>query len=128
MSFKKLLVTGFIAIFSLILIINVFGVHPNNSSVESAHETPLGKEIVFFWLPSGVPCQQQNEILSKMEEENSDITINRVDVNNPASSDLMNKYGIRTVPSIVILDEDGKTVNQFTPGIQSQATLKKYLN
>jgi len=104
----------------------------NNSTgsavgVNSSETIKKGTEIVFFWLPSGAPCQQQDKILQALEKEKPELKVTRVDVNDPASSVLANKYGIRTVPSSVILDEKGATIKQFTPGVQTEATLKKYL-
>jgi len=90
--------------------------------------TSKGTEIVFFWLPTGSPCQEQNKIITDLEVKNPNLKTTRVDLTDPANSSLANKYGIRSVPSVVILDGQSKIVKQFTPGIQSQENLKKYLN
>jgi len=127
MSLKKILIIGSIAVFSLALVFNVFG-KDSSGSVKSTSENSSNTEIVFFWLPTGVPCQQQDKTLQAMEKDNPNLKVTRVDVSDQTSSSLANKYGIRSVPSIVVLGEEGKTVKQFAPGIQTEATLKKYLN
>jgi len=128
MSIKKIIITLLIVLFVGILGFNIFKNESTDSQASStASSTNQGTEIVFFWLPSGAPCQQQDKILQALEKEKPELKVTRVDVNDPASSVLANKYGIRTVPSSVILDEKGATIKQFTPGVQTEATLKKYL-
>ncbi len=133
MSLKKVLIIGLVVVFSLVLVFNVFSGDSSDSTSSASEETAseekyLGTEIVFFWLPTGTPCQQQDKILQAMEEGNSNLEVTRVDVNDPNNSALANKYGIRSVPSVVVLDKEGKTVKQFAPGIQPESTLKKYLD
>ena len=36
---------------------------------------------------------------------------------------LFQKYGIRGLPSLIILDGNGKEVHRFTPGIQEENTI-----
>ena len=128
MSLKKIIITLLIVLFVGILGFNIFkGSSTDSQANSTASSTNQGTEIVFFWLPSGAPCQQQDKILQALEKEKPKLKVTRVDVNDPASSVLANKYGIRTVPSSVILDEKGATIKQFTPGVQTEATLKKYL-
>jgi len=130
MSLKKIIIGIIVIFFSMVLISNLTVTNNSTGSavgVNSSETIKKGTEIVFFWLPSGAPCQQQDKILQALEKEKPELKVTRVDVNDPASSVLANKYGIRTVPSSVILDEKGATIKQFTPGVQTEATLKKYL-
>jgi thioredoxin-like negative regulator of GroEL len=128
MSIKKIIITLLVILFVGVLGFNIFkGGSTDSQANLNASSTNQGTEIVFFWLPSGAPCQQQDKILQALEKEKPELKVTRVDVNEPASSVLANKYGIRTVPSSVILNEKGATIKQFTPGVQTEATLKKYL-
>jgi thioredoxin-like negative regulator of GroEL len=133
MTTKKALIVGFVSIFSLIFLAGMFTGGSSDSESQSSpqsqssQENKLGSEIVFFWLPSGDPCQQQDKILKELEAENTSLKVTRVDVTDSRNSSLANKFGIRSVPAIVVLSEDGNTVKQFTPGIQPESTLKKYL-
>jgi thiol-disulfide isomerase/thioredoxin len=129
MSLKNIFITLAIIVFSAILVSNLVNAGNSGDAGSSVQgtDTAKGTEIKFFWLPSGTPCQQQDKILQDMEAKNPNLKVTRIDVTDPASSVEADKYGIRSVPSIVVLDQKKVIVKQFTPGIQTETTLKKYL-
>ena len=126
MSLKKIFIGIAVIIFAIFLI-GSFANSGSGSSSSASAKTEKGTEIVFFWLPSGAPCQEQDKILKSIESKKPEIKVTRLDVNQASTSTMANKYGVRTVPTIVILDENGATVKQFTPGVQTEATLNNYL-
>lgn len=101
----------------------------NNTSKESGNKKEIVAEsksvqekykIMFFINPNGRPCQMQDQILSEMGEE----LTSRADVQYVKTTELATarplfiKYGIRALPSMVVLDSEGKVSHRFTPGIQ----------
>lgn len=51
------------------------------------------------------PCKTQDPIIEAIEEDRDDITVKRIDVDD--KPDVANEYHVRSVPTIVIQNEDG---------------------
>lgn len=58
------------------------------------------------------PCKQQEPILEDLEEEYGD-TIDFDDVDVDEEQDVASQYGVRSIPTIVIEDDDGNPVERF---------------
>jgi len=87
--------------------------------------------MLFFLNPNGGPCIQQGEILKKMESQLKDkkVTLQYVStLNIDADGPIFQKYGIRMLPTIIVLDKDGKEKKRFPAGIQSEAALLQAIN
>jgi thioredoxin-related protein len=72
----------------------------------------------------------QEEVLAGMNEKLGNLAlIKYVQTTEPADRATFEKYGIRGLPSLIILDQSGKEFTRFPPGIQSEekilAALKK---
>jgi len=85
--------------------------------------------LIFFQNPYGGPCIKQKEILDKL-------LLNRKGNFNIASVSTMNQkdqkafydYGVRSLPSLVLVDKKGKIGRVFSPGIQSAEILTPVLD
>ena len=90
----------------------------NSTSYEDA--TKSGVVLVDFWAPWCGPCKMQTPILEKVAAAVGDkAVISKVNVDE--SPDLAAKYGIRSIPTLVLL-KDGENKQQFV-GLQQQAAL-----
>ncbi len=83
-------------------------------------------KIMFFLNPNGAPCQMQNKILKNMGSDlSNNADIEYVSTTEMTSSrPLFIKYGIRALPSLIVLDSKGNVHHRFTPGIQSADAIK----
>lgn len=70
------------------------------------------------WCP---PCQKLGSIFEGVAKEFTDITFIKVDTE--VLGELTNKYGIRALPTLIVL-ENGEPVSKIV-GLKSEATIKK---
>jgi thioredoxin 1 len=79
-----------------------------------------GVVLVDFWAPWCGPCKMQTPILEKVAAEvGGKAVITKVNVDE--APELAAKYGIRSIPTLILL-KDGENKQQFV-GLQQQAAL-----
>jgi|WetSurMetagenome_2_1015567.scaffolds.fasta_scaffold49698_5 hypothetical protein len=102
------------------------------SAVEAAPSVPPAvydstapeKNLLFFMNPNGHPCQMQEKVLAGMNDKIGILAkIQYIKTTDPSARDLFEKYGIRGLPSLIVLDRSGKELTRFPPGIQSEETI-----
>jgi len=87
------------------------------------------KTIIFFQNPNGGPCKAQNEILQKLlKDRKGNFVIASVSAMNPDDQKAFYDYGVRNLPSLVLVDGSGNIGRVFPPGIQSYETLAQSLD
>jgi thioredoxin 1 len=85
--------------------------------------------IIFFQNPQGGPCKAQNEILQKLHKDRkNDFNIASVSTMQQADMRAFYDYGVRSLPTVVVVDKGGKIARYFPPGIQSYQALTAALN
>jgi len=87
--------------------------------------TKTGVVLVDFWAPWCGPCKMQTPILEKVAAELGDKAV-IAKVNVDESPELAAKYGIRSIPTLILL-KDGENKQQFV-GLQQQAALVAAIN
>ena len=87
--------------------------------------TKNGVVLVDFWAPWCGPCKMQGPILEKVAAEIGDKAV-IAKVNVDESPELAAKYGIRSIPTLILL-KDGENKQQFV-GLQQQAALLSAIN
>ena len=84
------------------------------------------KQLLFFMNPNGRPCQMQDAIIREMGTSLSDVaTVKYVKTTNREDYPTFRTYGIRGLPSLIVLDGKGMELKRFTPGVQSAETILK---
>lgn len=81
--------------------------------------------LVDFWAAWCGPCRMIGPVVDALAEEYS-AKMNFAKVNVDAEPKLASKYGIRSIPSLLVF-KDGKPVKQIT-GFQAKEELKKTLD
>jgi len=89
-------------------------------------ETQSVKEntLLFFMNPNGRPCQMQDQIIHSMKVQiDSIVNVRYIKTTIQQDQAEFYKYGIRSIPLLIVVDNSGKEVKRFTPGIQTQEKL-----
>jgi thioredoxin 1 len=87
------------------------------------------KTVVFFLNPNGGPCRAQDEVLVKLrKDKKNNFSIAYVSAMVDANQKAFYDYGVRSLPTLVIVDSSGKLGHFFAPGIQSYETLAAALD
>lgn len=85
--------------------------------------------LVFFQNPYGGPCKAQKGILDKLlQDRKGNFNIASVNAMNQNDQKAFYDYGVRSLPSLILVDKTGKISRVFPPGIQNQATLTAALD
>lgn len=97
---------------------------------ETKEVTTVAKPtLLFFMNPNGRPCQIQDQIITGMGKNLSgkaDLSYVRTTEMETAREKFM-KYGIRGLPTLILVDSKGAVIHRFTPGIQNAETISAQL-
>jgi len=87
------------------------------------------KTVVFFINPEGGPCRAQKELLVKLHKDRkANFNIVYVSTMKPEDQKAFYDYGIRSLPTLVVVDSKGQIGRFFPPGIQSPKTVAAALD
>lgn len=85
--------------------------------------------LVFFENPNGGPCRAQKALLNKLAEQRKEaFNIASVSTLNQDDQRGFYDYGIRSLPTLVLVDKTGKISRVFSPGIQNIEVLSSALD
>ncbi|NTV50179.1 MAG: thioredoxin family protein [Geobacteraceae bacterium] len=85
--------------------------------------------LVFFENPNGAPCRAQKALLNKLvEQRKENFNIASVSTLNQEDQKGFYDYGIRSLPTLVLVDKAGKISRVFSPGIQNTEVLSSALD
>jgi thioredoxin 1 len=84
--------------------------------------------LVFFMNPNGAPCQMQDRVLRAMAVELSGrAALIYYKTTEPADLAEFARYGIRSLPMLLVTDAEGREVRRATPGIHSAEEIRQLL-
>ena len=100
------------------------------STAEIKKSVTSGKKtIVFFLNPNGQPCKKQNEILTTLQKDRkNNFNIAYVSATKAENRQAFYEYGVRGLPTVVLVDGNGLISRMFPPGIQSYEALASALD
>lgn len=64
-----------------------------------------------FWAPWCQPCRMMLPVVEKLIE--SGVPVDKIDTENPENADLVSKYGIKSIPAMVLVDENGEVLEKL---------------
>lgn len=124
-----------IAIFAAAIIASAaFAIAASNAPLSTpALKQTIGSNgkptLVFFQNPYGGPCKAQKRELDKLTEKRKGAfniaSVNAMDQNDQQA---FYDYGVRSLPSLVLVDKSGLIKKVFPPGIQSIETISASLD
>ena len=80
--------------------------------------------LVFFMNPAGRPCQMQDQILSEAKAQWEPLaTLRYARTDTEADRELFYRYGVRSLPNLILVAPDGKELYRYAPGIQPAETV-----
>lgn len=97
-------------------------------SIAVAGEQAPATTLLFFLNPNGQPCQMQAQIIEGIRPQ-IEQTARIVPVSTAVFSDTtrFRQYGVRYLPSLILVDADQKEIKRFSPGIQPAEDILKEL-
>ena len=114
-------------IFSVLLLLFLFGCSEGDKvPVTSAVSSPGGNpQLLFFLDPNGGPCMMQGRILASMEEElRGRAGVREIRTTIPEDRPLFGQFGIRGLPSLILVDGGGKEIRRLPPGVKSAEEIR----
>jgi len=95
---------------------------PNKT--HESHIVENNQLLLFFINPNGRPCQIQDSILDEIKPQLSgSADIVYIKTTDPASREVFYKFGIRSLPNLIITDLKGNIKKRFPPGIQNKQVI-----
>lgn len=96
--------------------------------VALAGEQAPAATLLFFLNPNGQPCQIQSQILEGIRTQIEE-TARIVPVSTTVFSDStrFRQYGVRYLPSLILVDGEQKEIKRFSPGIHPAEDILKEL-
>lgn len=109
------------------MLVASFAEHPATSAIavstKKENKTPE-KTILFFMNPNGHPCQMQKAILDDIADSLRGLSrITFIKTTEQVDLEKFDTWGIRGLPSLIIVDKNGKEIKRFAPGIQDAGTI-----
>lgn len=99
---------------------------PRTAAPAAAASPGALPRLVFFMNPNGRPCQLQDEVLRGMAPElTGRITVVYVRTTEPAELPFFERFGIRSLPQLVLVDATGRELRRATPGIQQPDAIRR---
>ena len=85
--------------------------------------------LVFFQNPNGGPCRMQKQVLDELQKERKGLfSVAAVSTLRQEDQRGFYDYGVRSLPSLVLVDKAGRIAKVFPPGIQSKEAVSAALD
>ena len=85
--------------------------------------------LVFFQNPNGGPCRMQKQIIDGLlQERKNGFNIAAISTMRQEDQKAFYDYGVRSLPSLVLVDRSGRIARVFPPGIQSREAVAAALD
>lgn len=80
--------------------------------------------LLFFLNPNGRPCQMQSGILKQnLAEIEKHVRIQGISTTVPSHRQFFYQFGVRRLPSLILIENSGTVLHRFSPGIHQGAEI-----
>jgi thioredoxin 1 len=94
----------------------------------ASHGASAVPRLVFFMNPNGMPCQMQDRVLRGMAPELSGrAVVVYYRTTEAAELPQFDRYGIRSLPMLIVTDAEGREIRRATPGIHTADEIRLLL-
>jgi thioredoxin 1 len=106
---------------------------PAAAPIAAAHSSAADParlpRLIFFMNPNGRPCQLQDQVLEQLTPSlKGRAEVVRFRTTSPQDLPQFERFGIRSLPQLVVTDASGRELRRATPGIQSADQLLQLLS
>jgi thioredoxin 1 len=100
---------------------------PGAAAPAAAVSAPAqGTRLVFFMNPNGAPCQMQDQVIRGLAQElTGKVAVVYVRTTVQEELPFFERFGIRSLPQLVVVDGAGNELRRATPGIQDAAAIRR---
>lgn len=67
-------------------------------------------KLLKFWAEWCQPCKKQSELLKDFK----DFPVESINVEDESNVEIVNKYGVRGLPTLILLDDNNEVVHKFS--------------
>ena len=82
-------------------------------------------KILDFYADWCNPCKALSKVIEEYQKENPDITIKRINVEDDSSAELVSIYGVRALPTLYLIKDDGTEKSKV--GTMNLQQLKEFI-
>ena len=99
-----------------------------SATVAPSHAPTALPRLVFFMNPNGTPCQLQDRVLRELAPQLSGrAVLVYYRTTEPADLAQFGRYGIRSLPMLLVTDGEGRELRRATPGIHTADEIRALL-
>jgi thioredoxin-like negative regulator of GroEL len=98
-------------------------------STAAASPTTGLPRLVFFKNPHGRPCQAQDQVLQELGPSlQGRVEVVRFRTTTPGDLAMFERFGVRSLPQLVVTDAGGQELRRATPGILDAGQVQQLLS
>lgn len=97
-----------------------------STAVAANSASEAGNKLLFFMNPNGRPCQIQDDNLKSGELKNMQVEYIKTTVKGDRKK--FYEFGVRSLPQLILVDNNNNIIKRFSPGIQSVSTINSAIN
>ena len=102
---------------------------PTTAPSHGQQATGTLPRLVFFMNPNGRPCQLQDQVLEQLGPSlRGRVEVVRFRTTTPGDLAMFERFGIRSLPQLVVTDAGGQELRRATPGILDAGQIQQLLS
>ena len=83
--------------------------------------------LIDFWADWCLPCKRMAPIIDRAVHQFENLTLDKVDADKPENEQLLRDYDVRSIPTLVLINDDGEIISAIV-GTHTEAQLLQWLD